>query len=303
MIRNRLIRMAKILLQIKQTHPQVNKFDEQSWMELSGAVLLGLLIFNRMRPGELERALLTDLDMLVSINKDTLVNHHLNEAEQKRVEVYSRLVVRGKLARGVPVLLHDSFKTYLDLVLSHRKEASVHPENSFVFAAPQGNTKNVIYKHLWANTLMRRYSVKCGASDPERLRATTTRKHIDSNSASLKLNSEELEQLQGYLGHADGIHREYCRQPIAERDIINMERVLLAAQYPDHLESEKQKVPEHLALLSQIVLLLDHLACARTPATQEVVRSTTPPVKAKPRTMAQLPWLQLPNINQKDDDC
>ncbi|KAG5876804.1 hypothetical protein JTB14_014134 [Gonioctena quinquepunctata] len=31
------------------------KFDKQSWIELSGAVLLGLLIFNRKRPGELER--------------------------------------------------------------------------------------------------------------------------------------------------------------------------------------------------------------------------------------------------------
>ncbi|KAG5870746.1 hypothetical protein JTB14_021999 [Gonioctena quinquepunctata] len=53
----------------------------------------------------------------------------------------------------------------------------------------------------------------------------------------------------------------------------------------------------------QIAPLLDHLAFARTPATQEVVRSTTPPVKANLRTMAQLPWLQLPNINQRDDDC
>ncbi|KAG5876805.1 hypothetical protein JTB14_014135 [Gonioctena quinquepunctata] len=90
---------------------------------------------------------------------------------------------------------------------------------------------------------MRRYSIECGASDPERLRATTPRKHIASISASLKLNSKELEQLQGYLGHADKIHQEYYRQPIAERDIINMGRVLLAAQSP---ESERQKVPENI---------------------------------------------------------
>ncbi|KAG5858326.1 hypothetical protein JTB14_035716 [Gonioctena quinquepunctata] len=115
MIRNRLIRMAE--------HCEIHfdklskKFDKQSWMELSGAVLLGLLIFNRRRPGELEKALLTDLDTLVSINKDKLLNHNLNDEEQKRVGVFSRFVVRGKLARGVPVLLHDSYKTCLDLVL------------------------------------------------------------------------------------------------------------------------------------------------------------------------------------------
>ncbi|KAG5870745.1 hypothetical protein JTB14_021998 [Gonioctena quinquepunctata] len=90
-------------------------------MELSGAVLLGSLIFNRRRPGDLERALLTDLDMLLSMNEDTLSNHNLNDAEQKRAEVYFRFVVRGKVARGVPVLLHDTHKNYLDLVLSHRK--------------------------------------------------------------------------------------------------------------------------------------------------------------------------------------
>ncbi|KAG5861699.1 hypothetical protein JTB14_021122 [Gonioctena quinquepunctata] len=105
------------------------KFDKQSWMELSGAVFLGLLIFNRRRTGELERALLTDLDMLVSMNKDKLINHNLNDEEQKRVGVYSRFVVRGKLARGVPVLLHDSYKTYLDLVLRHRKEAAQSPDH------------------------------------------------------------------------------------------------------------------------------------------------------------------------------
>ncbi|KAG5873997.1 hypothetical protein JTB14_015928 [Gonioctena quinquepunctata] len=221
------------------------QFDKQSWIELSSAILLGLLIFNRRRPGELERSVLTDLDTLVSINEDTLANHKLNEAEKRRVEVYSRFVVRGKLARSVPVLLHDSFKKYLTLVLRYSKEAGVHPDNPFIFAAPQGNTKNVIYKHLWATTLMRRYSVECGASDPECLRATSLRKHIATNSASLKLNTEDLQQLQGYLGHADKIHREYYRQPIAERNIINMGRVLLAAQSPDHLESERQEVPRN----------------------------------------------------------
>ncbi|KAG5870740.1 hypothetical protein JTB14_021993 [Gonioctena quinquepunctata] len=76
---------------IKQLSFEINfdklskKFDKQSRMELSGAVLLGLLIFDRRRPGELERALLTDLDTLVSMNKDTLLNHNLNDAEQEYI--------------------------------------------------------------------------------------------------------------------------------------------------------------------------------------------------------------------------
>ncbi|KAG5870741.1 hypothetical protein JTB14_021994 [Gonioctena quinquepunctata] len=110
---------------------------------------------------------------------------------------------------------------------------------------------------------MRRYTVECGASDPELLRATTLREHIASNSASLKMNSEELEQLQGYLGHADKIHKEYYRQPTAEKDIINMGRVLLAVQSLDHFESERQKVPENIdgpssALCWTIWLVQEH---------------------------------------------
>ncbi|KAG5870744.1 hypothetical protein JTB14_021997 [Gonioctena quinquepunctata] len=193
LIRNRLIRMAKQCgIHLDKLS---KKFEKLSWMELSGAVLLRLLIFNRRRPGELETALLTDLDTLISMNRDTLLNHNFNDAEQKRAEVYSRFVVRGKLARGTPSrFLQDSL--------------------GFSFESQKRG----------------RYSVEYGASDTELLRATTLRKHIASNSASLKMKSEELEQLQGYLGHADKIHREYYREPIAERDIINMGRVLLAAQ-------------------------------------------------------------------------
>ncbi|KAG5865632.1 hypothetical protein JTB14_034609 [Gonioctena quinquepunctata] len=47
---------------------------------------------------------------------------------------------------------------------------------------------------------------------------------------SLNLNSEDIELLQGYLGHEDKIHREFYRQPIIERDILNISKVLRAAQ-------------------------------------------------------------------------
>ncbi|KAG5870743.1 hypothetical protein JTB14_021996 [Gonioctena quinquepunctata] len=215
------------------------------------------------RPGELERALLTDLDTLVSMNKDTLLNHNLNDAEQKRAEVYSRFVVRRKLARGVPVLLHDSYKTYLDLVLSHRKEAAVHPENPFVFAAPQGNTKNVIYEHLWATTLMPRNwsSFKDTLAMPTKFTENIT----------------ENPSPKGHYKYGKSFVGSPIPRPLRIREAES---------------SRKHRWP-------QLCSLLDHLACARTPATQEVVWSATPPVKANPGTMAQLQLI----INQRDGDC
>ncbi|KAG5866457.1 hypothetical protein JTB14_015361 [Gonioctena quinquepunctata] len=105
-------------------------------------------------------------------------------------------------------------------------------EMIYIFGLPQcrPNDRNVVYRHLSATTSMRKYSQECNAENPQSLRATTLRKHIATVSMSLNLNNEEIQLLQGYLGHADKIHKEYYRQPLIERDILNVSRVLHAAQ-------------------------------------------------------------------------
>ncbi|KAG5865181.1 hypothetical protein JTB14_024130 [Gonioctena quinquepunctata] len=152
----------------------------------------------KQRPGELERSLLTDLDTLSTIEENTETYRNLKKQDKAYVKEYGRSVIRGKLARGVPVLLHKSMKASLRLVLQHRGDARVLAQNTYIFGLPQAeNGENVVYRYLSATGLMRRYSVDCGASDPKSLRATAQRKHVATKSISLNLDSEDLQQLQG----------------------------------------------------------------------------------------------------------
>ncbi|KAG5869105.1 hypothetical protein JTB14_032913 [Gonioctena quinquepunctata] len=210
----------------------IKEYDFNSWINLGSYTLISILIFNRRRPGELERCLISDLESLNSIDDNTETFKKLNENDEKYVKEYVRFVIRGKLARGVPVLLRNSMHECIKLILKYRQEAGVADGNPFIFGLPQcrPNDRNVVYRHLSATTLMRKYSQECNAENPQSLRATTLRKHIATVSMSLNLNNEEIQLLQGYLGHADKIHKEYYRQPLMERDILNVSRVLHAAQ-------------------------------------------------------------------------
>lgn len=77
---------------------------------------------------------------------------------------------------------------------------------------------------------MRKYSLDCGVKNPSLIKATLLRKHVATKSAQMKLDNHNVENLQNFLGHAPKIHDEYYKQPIINRDIINMSQLLEIAQ-------------------------------------------------------------------------
>lgn len=168
-----------------------NGFNYNIWLELAKHTLISVLIFNRRRPGELERAQIKDLDSIESISKtnEDMVKK-FSEFDKRAAESYKRFSIRGKLARGVPALLHKNMEECVTKILDHRKEAGVHPKNPYIFGLPQIKNisgSNISHRHLSATDLMRELSKKCGANNPETLRATQLRKHIATKSVSLNL--------------------------------------------------------------------------------------------------------------------
>ncbi|KAG5861490.1 hypothetical protein JTB14_038428 [Gonioctena quinquepunctata] len=155
-------------------------------------------------------------------NNSVLVSD-LTEEEKQRVTQYVRFVIRGKLARGVPVLLHKSMHQCITVILNYRVEQPIH------FGIPQSEKSNVFH-HVLATDLTREFLVACGAKNPKSLRVTNLRKHVATHSMTLNLQNEDIENLQSYMGHADKIHKEYYRQPLVHKDIVNMSKVLLSAQ-------------------------------------------------------------------------
>ncbi|CAG9825702.1 unnamed protein product [Phaedon cochleariae] len=203
-------------------------FFAENWNQLSKFTLISILIFNRRRPGELERIHLADLKSIRAIDPSNNETFQQLSPEGKRaLNQYVRFVIRGKLARGVPVLLHSKMYECIELLIKHTDAAKIHPKNPYLFALPQVDQLevNIVYRHLQATDLIRLYSTKCEASNPKSLRATLLRKHVATKSVSLNLPENEISCLQNFLGHADKIHREYYRLPVVMDDIITMSKV------------------------------------------------------------------------------
>ncbi|KAG5864218.1 hypothetical protein JTB14_010026 [Gonioctena quinquepunctata] len=164
-----------------------------SWINLGSYTLISIIVFNRRRPGKLERSLLTDLESFTSINGNTEKFNKLSDCDRTYVKEYIRFVIRGKLASGVPVLLHKSMHKSTNLLLKYRKEAGVAENNPYIFGLHQcRDDAKTVSRHMCSTSLIRKYSQECGATNPKTLRATTLRKHVATKSRSLNLNNEDI---------------------------------------------------------------------------------------------------------------
>lgn len=83
-------------------------------------------MFNRKRAGEIERITIEDFETCNEISENELdyFSSSLNNPSTSS-EKYVRFLIRGKKARGVPVLLTQLMSKAIKLVLQHRDEAGV----------------------------------------------------------------------------------------------------------------------------------------------------------------------------------
>ncbi|KAG5865631.1 hypothetical protein JTB14_034608 [Gonioctena quinquepunctata] len=100
------------------------------------------------RPGDLERSLITNLENLSGLSEDTDAFKKLNDADREFVKDIKRFAIRGKLARGVPVLLNKIMFNSLNLIIKYRKEAGVEENNPFIFGLPQNTETKTVFRPI-----------------------------------------------------------------------------------------------------------------------------------------------------------
>ena len=66
---------------------------------------------------------------------------------------------------------------------------------------------------LRSTDVLRKFSVECGAKQPQLLTTTSFRKHIAVISQMINLKENELDTLAGFLGHNIKVHRDFYRLP------------------------------------------------------------------------------------------
>lgn len=206
------------------------RFSQKSWTDLAESVLISIQLFNRRRPGEVERILIEDFKNFKTISDDTDKEsfNSLSERSKLIAGKYVRFEIRGKLNRTVPVLLDNRMVENVQLLIKLRSRTGVAENNPYLFGISGIGKKE--HKYMRACNLIRKFSEECGAQHPERLRGTKLRKHIATKCIALNLEEQEVEDLANFMGHAEKIHKHIYRQPIISRDILRMSKLLEIAQ-------------------------------------------------------------------------
>lgn len=152
----------------------------------------------------------------------------LSDQGKELVKKYSRILLRGKKKRTVPILIDNSMENCIGCILQYRTSARVHLKKPYLFGLP-GNDNQI---ERWANAcvLMTKYSGLCNAKMPNNMRGTLLRKHVATVCIALNLSENEVEDLANFMGHHKEIHLRHYRQPVAARDTLQVSPLLERAQ-------------------------------------------------------------------------
>ncbi|XP_029685193.1 uncharacterized protein [Takifugu rubripes] len=196
----------------------------ENYAALAQVTLALAITFNRRRAGEVSRMLLTAFR-----SRDKSVLHDdvaicLTPFEKKMCEYFTRVEIRGKRGRMVPVLLKPSMVMAMELLVEMRELCHVPSDNVFMFGRPEASSA---YR---GGECLKKFTQLCGAQHPEALTSTKLRKHIATMSQVLNLEENDCDQLADFLGHDIRIHRQYYRLPQGTLQLARMSKVLLAME-------------------------------------------------------------------------
>lgn len=198
--------------------------SSKNWTNLAKVTLTKVVLFNRRRQGEVSRMLLSTFLSRSSTPLHDDVAHALTEVEQMLCKYFTRMEIRGKRGRKVPVLLTPAMVKALELLAKERSACGVLPENMYIFARPGSTT------YLKGSDCIRLFARECGAKQPHTLSSTKLRKQVSTLSKVLNLNDTELDQLADFLGHDVRIHRQYYRLPEGTLQLAKISKILMACE-------------------------------------------------------------------------
>lgn len=197
------------------------------WLKLAELTLMSIIVLNRKRVGDAETVILTDFQNREIIDEHTDPSILADIPEEVRELIKSRMSVRGKLYRTVPILLTKQNDECIDLLIHHRKQANVPNKNEYVFAKPSKSEK---ISAINACALFRKYSEECGTDNPTSLRSTKLRIHFASLVGEEDLKDSQVSLVAGFMGHDDDVHRNIYRRKTLQGQVTQMTKLLLAAQ-------------------------------------------------------------------------
>lgn len=227
----------------KALHGLKDKFDLNAWNSLIQSTLIALQIFNRRRAGEIERLTIENYNTghAIEENMDRENFASLSKESQEIANKYTRLTIRGKLNRTVPVLLTPFDKFCIDTILKYRKKAGVKETNIYIFSV--AHCKPLAKPYVRACPILKMFAERCGARCPMALRGTMLRKHLATYTSLLNVEDMQIDRLANFMGHHKDIHKSIYRIPVSVAEITEVSKMLMAALGNDDPEDESIPVP------------------------------------------------------------
>ncbi|XP_073791774.1 uncharacterized protein isoform X2 [Danio rerio] len=194
------------------------------WKVLAETILCQIILFNRRREGEASKLLLTVYEKrnVKPANQDVVKS--LTKLEQQLCSELTRLEIRGKRGKKVPVLLTKDMVDSLDLLIGSREKVGVTKDNPYVFAKVECSA------HIRGSDCLRKYAAVCGAKDPKSLTSTQLRKQVATLCQIMNLKDNELDQLAKFMGHDIRVHREYYRLSENTIQLAKVSKLLLSLE-------------------------------------------------------------------------
>ncbi len=200
--------------------------SQRTWSDLSQVTLAQLILFNRRHEGEVSRMEVATYLQRNQTNMQDEIVESLSPFEKKRCENLTRVEVRGKRGRKVPILLPAHVKESVELLIKAREDAGISPSNPYIFARPYYGSQ----ENMRGCDSLKRYAKSCGAKHPENITSTKLRKHVATVSKLLNLKTHELDQLDTFMGRDIDVHREFYRLPEETLQMAKVSRNLFALQ-------------------------------------------------------------------------
>lgn len=149
----------------------------------------------------------------------------LSKLEKDLSHEFTRVVIRGKSGRKVPVLLTRVMTKSLNFLIEQRIEGNeILDSNEYVFARQNS------YSHLRGSDCLRKYAAASGTRRPETLTSTQLRKHVATLSQIMNLRENELDQLAKFMGYDIRVYREYYRLTENTLQLAKIIKLLMAIE-------------------------------------------------------------------------
>lgn len=139
--------------------------------ELADVTLSSVIVFNKRRGGEAAKLMISDFLDRPKWH-DTAQDEFtalLSPLEQKLCNTLELIQIQGKRKHTVPMLLHDSDKKAVEMLIKHGDILDVNSQNVFCYPSRQS------VSCLRGHDCLRRVAEKAGLENPDLIRSTKLR--------------------------------------------------------------------------------------------------------------------------------